>query len=278
MSSDMEHLSLKINAHGQEKQMSQIKASLKHNFLLRIFLIPLLITTATFSEIAKCEKFKVGSDIWSPFFLFSENKYSGIACEVIIEIARRTGDTIELIYLPNKRAMQMFQRKELDIIPLDSPTWNDPDKKDTFVFTDFIMEVKEYIYFHKSKYRDIKKPADLKDKTVHILAGYKYPFFEEAFRTGLVKKEESFSEKELLELLNFRRTEVIFMDEYAFGYSVKQNGFNISNFKRGKQLSNAKVGVKIRAEKAHILPRFNRAISDMKRDGTIKRIINKYIK
>lgn len=223
-----------------------------------------------------CEKLIAVSDTWSPFFLESNGQYSGIGFEVLTEVVRRTGDIVTIKNVPNRRSQIMFEGKEVDIMVLDSPLWNDPKKAKSMVFSDKVMSVQEYIYFSRGKYFDVKKPKDLAGRTVNIMRGYYYPVFEKAFKTGMVLKNEVNSESSLIRMLVSKRIDAIFMDSIAFRYTISKLGYDQKLFKRGLQLSDTSLCIKVRREKAYILPRFNSAISSMKKDGTIDKIIKKY--
>ncbi len=170
----------------------------------------------------------------------------------------------------------MFDDKQIDMMVIDSPLWNDPVKAESMIFSNEVMSLQEHIYFLKERYIEVATPEDLHGKTVNILRGYYYPVFEDAFKKDIVKKHEIDCEPSLIKTLILKRCIAIFMDSVAFQYNISQSGYDKEMFKRGLQLSDTKLGIKIRREKAHILPRFNKAIAEMKRDGTINRIIKKY--
>lgn len=229
-----------------------------------------------FSLQANAEHFNAASDIWSPFIMATEESYSGIGVDILNEVVKRTGDTVSIQLAPNKRAMKMFEVGEADFMILDSPLWNDPEMSDQMVFSDDVMSIQEYIYFLKSSFIEVKTPSDLNGQTVNILRGYYYPLFEEAFSNGSIVKNEVGSEPSLIETLVRGRVAAIFMDSIAFQYTTSKFKYETNQFQRGLQLSNTKLGIKIRADKAYVLPRFNQAIKAMKQDGTIDRIIQKY--
>jgi ABC-type amino acid transport substrate-binding protein len=225
---------------------------------------------------AFCETFNAGSDTWAPFFMVSNNQFSGIGVDILTEIALRTGDDLDLQHLPNVRALSMFDNKEIDMIAIDSPLWNDPEKLKDVVFSDELMSVKEYIYFLKDEFIEVESPDDLRGKVVNIFLGYSYPIFEQAFNQGIVHKDEISSELSLIRMLVAKRCTAIFMDSIAFEYNTAQLGYAKEMFKRGMQLSDAELKIKIRREKASILPRINKAIAEMKVDGSIDNITKKY--
>jgi len=241
--------------------------SLRLILLLSILFHPLTVHS---------EDLKAASDIWSPFFMVSNNQYTGIGVDILTEVIRRTGDTVSFQYLPIKRSQVMLDRNEIDIIVLDSPLWNTPEIAKNMLFSNNVMSIQEHIYFLKESYIEVDSPADLYGKDVNILREYYYPVFEHAFNQGLVKKNEINIEANLLKTLIAKRCDAIFMDSVAFHYTISQLGYDKKKFKRGLQLSDTILAITISQNKSHILPRFNKAIDDMKRDGTIDKIIKKY--
>lgn len=224
----------------------------------------------------RAEHLRAVSDNWPPFFMTADGQVTGIGQEILGEIARRTGDSIEMQQLPNKRAMRLLNDGEVDMVVIDSPLWNDPESLKKLVFSAELMSVQEYAYFLRDHYVDARRPADLAGKTVNILRGYSYPAFDQAFHDGSVRKFEVYNELSLLETLAKGRTDAIFMDSVAFDYNTSKYGLDRSQFRRGMQLSDAPLAIKIRPGKADLLPRFNQAIAAMKADGSITRIIEKY--
>jgi polar amino acid transport system substrate-binding protein len=223
------------------------------------------------------ENLAAATDVWSPFVIESDDQLTGIGVEILTEVVRRTGDSVTIERVPNKRALVMFDKNQIDMMVIDSPLWNDPEKAHSMVFTDEVMSIQEYIYFRKNHFIDVNTPADLQGKTVDILRGYYYPMFEPAFNQGQVIKNEVDSEASLVKKLVRERTDAIFMDYIAFRYTATELGFEPELFKQGMELSNTSLGIKLRKEKANLLPRFNQAIAEMKQDGTIQKIIDKYI-
>lgn len=247
---------------------------IKYRFL-HIFSFLIMMAFATGALYG--EDLSAASDVWTPFFMVSGKQFSGIGYDILMEVADRTGDEITIIHVPNKRAQVMFDEGDIDISVIDSPLWNDPGKADSFVFTDELMTVREYIYFVSEQALLIDDPADLAGRKVGIMDGYYYPPFEDLFDRGFVEKVEVGNESSLIRMLLLKRVDAIFMDTIAFGMTISQLGLDSDRFTRSLILSETALGIKIRAEKSYILPRFNRAISQMREDGSIERIIEKYV-
>ncbi len=223
------------------------------------------------------EELVAASDIWAPFFMGSDGSFTGVGVDVLTEVVRRTGDTITFKHLPNMRAQVWFDEEKIDMMVIDSPLWNEPEKFNSMVFSNDIMSLQEYIYFLRESYIEVKTPDDLRGKSVNTLRGYIYPIFEEAFKSGILKKNEVDSELALIKTLVFKRASAIFMDSIAFDNNISKLNYPKRVFKKGLQLSNTQLAIKIIRKKSYLFPRINKAISLMKLDGTIDRIKDKYI-
>lgn len=221
-------------------------------------------------------QFKGASDIWSPFFMEKDGKHLGIGVDILQEVMKRSGHEAQTRTMPTNRARIKFSQKQIDMMVVDSPMWNEKKDLDNMVFSKSYLDLSEYIWFKKEKFIDVKSPKDLKGKRVFFMAGYIFPAFEEALKSGLVLKGEATTEPNLIKMLVSERADAIFMDEVAFQFNIVQQGLNPDDFKNSYRLSHTGLSINLRKEHAHYLPSINKAIEDMQRDGTIKRIVSKY--
>jgi len=242
---------------------------------MKIIFIPIFVIFLT-AQIIYAENFKAATAEWHPYAMQTENGISGIAVDILKEVMRRTGDTVAIKLYPATRLNKYFDTNRLDINFADSVLWNEAIKNPHFVFTDSYLFVKEYIYFQKDNYIEVNKPADLKGKIVGVTRGYYYAMFEDAFNKGIVEKDEVNTNENLLEKLKTGRNHAILMDNVLFNYLLFKLNCDRSLFKRGTEITNAPLGLKIRIEKKHVLPRLNKAIAEMKKQGIIKEIVKKY--
>jgi len=238
-----------------------------------LFVFILLISHKSYAE-----NFHAATANWSPYAMTTKEGISGVSVEILREIVKRTGDTISINIYPAKRLNKMFNLNKLDINFADSPDWNETNKYPDYVFSEKYLNVKEYVYFLKDRYIDIKSPLDLKGKIVGISAGYYYDMFEDYFKKGIIIKHELYSNKSFLRFFKMGRCDAAFFDNLLFEYLLVQLNYDHHYFKRGLELNNAPLGLKIRIEKRHAVKRFNTVIRILKKEGFIKKIIQKYTK
>ena len=230
-----------------------------------------LLPTSLFAQ-----NIKVGADIWPPFFMAEDGRYYGIAIEILEEIIAQTGDSIEVVNLPNLRARKAFERGDVDILILDSPTWNSAQENQIALFSETIMKVNEYVYTLNKKEIKIDSFSDLVGKKIHIMRGYHYVLLEDAFLPVPFTIESVNDASLLVHLLAKQRTDAIFMDSINFGYLSAHLAYSPSLFHRGLQLSSSPVAIKLTLKNSKLLLRFNKAIIELKKSGRIDEIVNKY--
>ena len=223
------------------------------------------------------EHFMVTSDIWEPFFTEKDGKHYGIGVDILTEVFARTGDTYTIQTFPLRRAEWLFNNGEVDLMVIDSPLWNDPNNAHRYVFSDMFMHVQEYVYLNKKRELSCDSPEDLAGKIAGIRDGYRYPVFDKFFDEGVVAKYEADSDIRLINLLLINRIDAFFMDSVAFSYATKIHNVDQTLFSQEMVLSDTELGIKFTKENASVLPRINKAIAEMKKDGSIEQIISRYI-
>ena len=244
---------------------------MKKSYILFIFIFLL-------SHKSYAENFIAATANWSPYAMITEKGISGISVDVLNEIVKRTGDTVSINLYPAKRLNKLFDLNKLDINFADSPDWNIISKNPKYVFSENYINVKEYVYFLKDRYIDLKSPIDLKGKNIAISAGYYYAMFEKFFNKGSITKIELNSNKSLLRFLKMGRCDAALFDNILFDFLLVELKYDKRKFKRGLEINNAPLGLKIRIEKKNALNRINKAIKMLKKEGFIKKTISKYIK
>jgi len=246
--------------------------------LKRTFLTPLAFFCVLFlfATQLSAKKIKVGADIWPPFFMVEEGRHYGIAVDIINEVIKQTGHSIEFVTLPNLRARKAFERGDIDLQLLDSPAWNTDKQNSLALYSQEVMQVQEYIYTFNDSKAFINDFSDLSGKRIHIMRGYYYALLENSFSSPPFIVESVNEAPVLLHLLAKKRTDAIFMDSINFTYLASQLGYSTSLFKRSLLLSSSPVAIKVTLKNRDLLVVFNKVIKEMKESGRIDKIVHKY--
>ena len=230
------------------------------------------------SVVSRADQLIAATSDWHPYAMETDNdELEGISVDILREIAERTQLELNINLMTPKRLRLQFSANKIDVNFADTAAWNKSANSSEFVFSEPYTTVSEYIYFLQSRYIDVHEPKDLRGKVVGINRGYYYAQFEDLFAQNVVQRTEAQSNKHLLTLLSKNRVQAAFFDDVLFNTLLSQSGFERDLFKRGKRLTNLSLALKFRVEKKHLLKGVNEAIADMKADGSIDKIINRYL-
>lgn len=209
-----------------------------------------------------------------PFSFPQGSPQAGIYPDLIQAIGRLSGDQIELVYVPAARLLRMFELGELDIEIGANPAWrqNSPIKS---VYSDSYAIAREILCFPQGEYRRGDKGEDFPDMEIGVQTGYFYPRFEAAFKSGLVKRRDTYNAEQLLRMLRANRFGAIIISKYAADYYKKTNPGQYT-CDQGAVTDEAGEMLRLAATKASALPRLNAAIAKLKASGELKMIYEKY--
>jgi len=228
-------------------------------------------------SVSNAESLAAATADWSPFAMAGKDgKLEGISVDIFRAIIDRTHNSTSIVLVPPKRLNLLFDQNKIDVNFADSPSWNPTTPNPPYVFSEPYTVVSEYIYFVGDNFQIIQEPVDLIGKIVGINFGYYYAQFETLFSEGSIRVSKTHSPKKLLLNLNNKQIDAAFFDDMSFGYLINQEQLDRSEFRRGKKLTEAPLGLKLRIDKKHLLEKINKVIANMKEDGTIKRIIASY--
>lgn len=219
---------------------------------------------------------ELGTAAWRPFAWEEDGRLSGIAVEVVLQINRLTGLNLMTGVYPPVRLNRMLNHGELAGNYADAPRWNDAAQLRGSVFSEPYMYIEEFIYFKSGHYRRITEPADLTGLRLGLVRGYYYKDYDSLIRQGKIHVDYSGDESQLLQKLYHDRVDCIFMDRAVFRYWGTRLGFRAEMFVRGMRLSRVGVALKLDRTFVYLLPRINRALHRLRRNGTLRRLQRKY--
>jgi len=249
-----------------------------HCHLAKVRVFVLFFLGIFLSVISHADQLVAATSDWHPYAMETDNGVlEGISVDILREIASRTQHEVDISLMTPKRLHLQFSASKIDINFADTAAWNQTVNSPEFVFSEPYTTVSEYIYFLQNHYIEVKEPNDLRGKVVGINRGYYYAEFDDLFTQDVIRRTEAQSNEHLLTLLSKNRVQAAFFDDVLFNTLLSQSGLERDLFKRGKRLTNLSLALKFRVEKKHLLKGVNEAIADMKADGSIDKIINRYL-
>jgi polar amino acid transport system substrate-binding protein len=237
--------------------------------------IILLMFLMLLPAIALAEKITLVYEAYPPYEFVEGGKIMGTDVDIINEACKRIGCEVEFLDRPWKRAVEEVKDGKVDGIFSLFKT----DERDAFLFfpTESLSFEKNIIIAKKGKGIKAAKVEDLKGKSVGVVVDYSYGDAFDAYKD--IKREVCKDNEELLKKLDTGRMDVAIVNELVYGFLAKKMGLK-GKFEVVYQQSLDPMFIgfsKAKGEKAKKLAAdFSKAISDMRKKGDIKNILQKY--
>ena len=235
-----------------------------------LFLFPLF----AFASQAQAETVKVVFDTaYAPFeFKDSDQVYKGIDVEILDKVAEINGWTLEKSFPGFKVAINMVQSGQADAIMAGMTKTK--EREQVFAMSDTYYDTKVVIATKKAN--KITSYDQLKGKTVGVKNGTaaqrflqknkdKYDYTIKTFDTGDLMNNS----------LSTGAVDAIMDDQPVIEYAIKQ-GQDLSINMEGEAVGSFAFGVKKDGSHENLIKQFNTALAQMKKDGTLDQIIEKW--
>jgi len=208
-----------------------------------------------------------------PFYFKEDAAERGIYIEILEAARKHTGDTFEYIYVPQNRKYLLFESGKVDIEPGVDPSIRRQWEAVSYYSASF-MTVDDVLVFGEGKAAPYQGTESLHGKRLGGILGYRYPWFDEAFKAGQMKRDDSPDELTILKKIHMDRVDVGVMYRTIFHYHKKTNP-DLS-VEVGDAIESRPMMFRFHVAKKDAAERMSRAISIMLKDGTIDSILSKY--
>lgn len=221
---------------------------------------------------------QAGGTEWRPFSYSDEHGHlRGVSTDIARQALGLAKVEARFVSYPVKRLQAMLDKGQIDLNYADSPSWNVPLKKEKYVFSIPYMQVREHLYFMADSPAAGFPVARLKNLTIGTVRGYTYPVLEPGIAAKRLTFLETSEDRVLLELLQTGRVDAVAMVDDLYNYLITSQRLDPERFRRGAQLSDAPLAIKLQLKHAALLPRINAAINTMQRSGELERIRRTYL-
>lgn len=208
-----------------------------------------------------------GSSGWYPYYIADSVQHPGILAELVPQIFMLAHIELRKENLSPRRTNKALEAGLLDF-DIVSPSWfESSDFGPQFVKSDPIIAITEHIVVlagQQSAWQDIRK---IYGQEIGTVRGYLY------HDDGLFTRIDFKSERELIMALQKGRIEAAISADLTALYWAKQLQVSVE---LAAVHSDGVLVVRLRKEHQALLPSINRAIGQLKDNGTIDAIVNKY--
>lgn len=216
--------------------------------------------------------FEAGFYNYPPMMI--EDDKAGIYHDILDEVSKLTGDTFNIRYFPYARITLMFNNGALEIEPGVYPGWV-KNQAVPGLFSVPFGKVVDAMVFSPGKAFLVKKPEDLQGKTVGMVRGYTYPDLRKLIENGQLDRRDALGEIQLLKMLHASRFDQIIINKAVAQYNI----FNVPEYRYleiGDVLNSYDVSIRVSPKLEAWLPKLDKAILQLKKNGTIEKIYAKY--
>ena len=236
------------------------------------FLLALLPLFATINIHA--DAIKVVSDTaYAPFeFKDSDQTYKGIDVDIINKVAELKSWNINMTFPGFDAAVNAGQSGQADAIMAGMTKTKDREK--VFTMSDTYYDTK--VVIATTKTHAIKSYSQLKGKTVGVKNGTAAQRFLEKIKDKYKFTIKTFDTTDLTyNSLNSGSIDAMMDDQPVIEYAIKQ-GQNLKISMKGEAVGSFAFGVKKGSKYEYLVTEFNEALAQMKKDGSLDKIISKW--
>ncbi len=234
--------------------------------------------SATLNKLREKGVLTVGSSNDAPFAYLdaSTNEFSGVDAVIIKEIAKRLGiNKVEMKQIPFENLLIELNKSTVDMVT--DGMYIKPARLEQALFTDVWYKEGEAVVVKKDS--SIKAKDDLKDK---VVGGQKGTAFlevaEKWVAEGKAKEIKIFSNQaELMMAVNTGKIDACVTDGIVAGYTLKQDSsLDLRILSPYEAEAAGKIGAALRFEDKDFNAEVNKTLNDMKKDGTLMKILQEF--
>ncbi|WP_247938428.1 ABC transporter substrate-binding protein/permease [Streptococcus gordonii] len=240
-------------------------------------LLAVLLTLFPFFALgatAQADTVKIVSDTaYAPFeFKDSDQTYKGIDVDIINKVAEIKGWDIEMSFPGFDAAVNAVQAGQADAIMAGMTKTSEREK--VFTMSDTYYDTKVVIATRKEN--TISKYEQLKVKKVGVKTGTAAQRFLEKNKDKYGYTLKTFDTGDLMyNSLSAGDVDAVMDDQPVIEYAINQ-GQNLKISMKGEAVGSFAFGVKKGSKHEHLVTEFNEALAQMKEDGSLEEIINKW--
>ena len=244
---------------------------MKKKFLaVLLTLFPFFALGAT----AQADTVKIVSDTaYAPFeFKDSDQTYKGIDVDIINKVAEIKGWDIDMSFPDFDAAVNAVQAGQADAIMAGMTKTSEREK--VFTMSDTYYDTK--VVIATTKANTISKYEQLKGKKVGVKTGTAAQRFLEKNKDKYGFTLKTFDTGDLMyNSLSAGDVDAVMDDQPVIEYAINQ-GQNLKISMKGEAVGSFAFGVKKGSKHEHLVTEFNEALAQMKKDGSLEEIINKW--
>lgn len=213
---------------------------------------------------------------YPPYLMAPQNGRQGIVGDAFVEISKILGYKTTIIVLPKKRAQLELENGTIDAIA-SALEWKEHTPGS--IWSNEIIKVSDNVVMLETKQNKVQLPDHLIGKEIALMEGFTYPALETFIQDGSITTSRMNSHANLLRMVDKGRVDFGILDENVAKWSVREEKLNFENALSYSRHGFDEVGYRLIMNSEQwrsFINQFNKALSKMKSDGSLDRILDKY--
>jgi polar amino acid transport system substrate-binding protein len=210
-----------------------------------------------------------------PFMYQQDGQPMGIYPRMLRAIFDRLGEPLNIQAMPWKRALLRGASGELGI----GGIYKNAERLEVFDYSEPIFEERLLLYVHRDRPFPFQRTEDLHGKRIGVIRGWSYTEeFDRAVRTGQIEAQEGSSDESNLRKLASGRLDAVIAIELAGQRLLEHPGLEqLEALPQPLSINPTYLVFAKQAGQQELLRRFDQVLQDMRRDGSLQRLIEQAI-
>lgn len=213
---------------------------------------------------------------WYPYYVKKGGQIQGASIDIMKEIGKKQGFRVKVMGdIPWKRQLAMVKSGQLDVI---GGIYYTSERARIYKYTDAFMTDEARVFVKKGKEFSFKDFSDLKGKTGGRPSGGSYGEKFDKYAASNLKMEKFEGKDSLVKMLLAGRVDYLVFAYWDMNSYLKEKGYSsqVKVLPKAITKNNVHFIFSKKSAAVSLVPKVNSELKKMKRDGRLKRIINKY--
>ncbi|BBD08271.1 substrate-binding periplasmic protein [Desulfovibrio ferrophilus] len=215
---------------------------------------------------------------WPPYhFPKGKDQPLGIMPEIFVEATSTLDYSVELVWLPEKRAMQRLKQGDIDVYTKAKEWVAQPSR---YLWSQPVVDSTDVLAFRTGEEWAFNGPTDLDNKVVGTVLGYRYPTLEPLFLSGNATRMDATNTHIQLKMLLSRRTDAAVINQHVAQWLIRETPFLTPQQLRfsKKPLASASYRYVFSTHRdwGDFIQKLDQEMERMRTDGRMDAILDKY--
>lgn len=220
--------------------------------------------------------YAVTDESWTPYWIVEGEQVGGILQEVMQALRERMPVQLEASHpLPPLRAQKLFRQGQLQLECCVSRAWrSSPEQAEVSLWSIPVLEAQEMLLFSPGRAFGYQRLEDLRGRSIATVRGYGYAGSE------YFQRNDGADALALVYNVAQGRSEAGIVDRLEWHYLRRTRGQFESprwQVEEGPVINRSELRIRLHRDQVQWLDALNAAISGLHKDGSIRRILTRYL-